>query len=274
MIKLMKYEIRETHKFMTGILVLVLLLITGLHAAVGQDGSASAFGSMFVLFSMLTFFGAGLAAFLYIVGSFKKELYEDRGYLTFTLPVTGYQILGAKLLVAVMWFILISFVTFFYLIFAAMAFGDPEINTWELIKELFQLLPVKALAVDGIFSFISMINILILIYFSMAVGRMTFRNKKIGGIWFIIFLVLAGLFSFGRTEISELLPYYLDLETFRILNLEGIAASNLQVHLDSGFALNVQSEEVVNIASVFYTLITFVILFFGTGYLIEKKIDL
>lgn len=37
----------------------------------------------------MTLFGTALVVFLYIVGSFRKELYEDRGYLTFTLPLTG-----------------------------------------------------------------------------------------------------------------------------------------------------------------------------------------
>ena len=65
-------------------------------------------GGIFVTLCILLLFGTALVTFLYIVGSFRKELYEDTGYLTFTLPLTGYQITASKLLVALLWFFVLG----------------------------------------------------------------------------------------------------------------------------------------------------------------------
>lgn len=81
-----KYEIKGSYKFILGVLALVLILITGIFAYSINVDEGSVLGGMFVGLSTLVIFGTLLTTFLYIVGSFRKELYEDRGYLTFTLP--------------------------------------------------------------------------------------------------------------------------------------------------------------------------------------------
>lgn len=101
----MKYEIKGTYKILLGILALVLILITGIYMYSRDSSNFLNFGAIFMTLSVLVLFGTSLATFLYIVSSFKNELYEDRGYLTFTLPLTGNQIVGAKLLVAMFWFL-------------------------------------------------------------------------------------------------------------------------------------------------------------------------
>ncbi|NMH83380.1 hypothetical protein HH307_03605, partial [Bacillus coagulans] len=105
MLKYMKYEIRGTYKFILGILALVFILLAGMYASSNQEGSLFHSVQIFMSIGVMLLFGAALIAFLYIVGSFRKELYEDSGYLTFTLPLTGNQILGSKLIAALIWFI-------------------------------------------------------------------------------------------------------------------------------------------------------------------------
>ena len=98
-----------------------------------------------------------------------------------------------------------------------LSFSPVEIN----ISELFSILKSVNIAYRELFIFsltaiIGGISTLILIYFSMALSRVTFRNKKIGGLWFVIFLVLSGIVTYGQVKVIQLLPYYLDLNTFKI----------------------------------------------------------
>ena len=107
MLKFIKYEIKGNYRFILGILALVLIASSIIQAVIFRDVrsgditfSGGLFEGMISLVSILVLFGAALVAFINIVGSFKKELYDDRGYLTFTLPLSGHQILGVKLIVA------------------------------------------------------------------------------------------------------------------------------------------------------------------------------
>ena len=82
-----KYEIKGSYKFILGVLALVLILTTVLYTYIAKKES-----SPVIALASMIIFGTALTTFLYIVGSFRKELYEDRGYLTFTLPLTGHEI--------------------------------------------------------------------------------------------------------------------------------------------------------------------------------------
>ena len=119
--KYMKYEIKGTYKFILGILIVVLIASTVIQMnALNQvyeinqmDGSvtydnSTGFQILLVMTAALVIFGAYITAFFYIIGSFRKELYENRGYLTFTLPLTGNQILGSKLLVSMLWYFVLG----------------------------------------------------------------------------------------------------------------------------------------------------------------------
>lgn len=114
-----KYEMKGSYKFILGVLALVLILTTGIYGYIANTKEGSALGATFMGLSTLVIFGTLLTTFLYIVGSFRKELYEDRGYLTFTLPLTGNQILGSKLIVAIIWFAVLGAVIGLYNILMA-----------------------------------------------------------------------------------------------------------------------------------------------------------
>jgi len=119
----------------------------------------------------------------------------------------------------------------------------------------------------------SAVNMLVPIYFSMALSKVTFRNKKIGGFWFVIFLLLIGILALLDQGITMLFPYYLDLNTFNVQTMDQL---HDQYHLDvrnDGYYLGIDSG-ILNIASCVYNVLATVALFFGSGYLIEKKIDL
>lgn len=272
MLKFMKYEIKGTYKYILRVLTLVLILITGLHASNTQIIEGSFGGGLFMALSMMIIFGTVLVTFLYIVGSFRKELYEDRGFLSFTLPLKGIEIVGAKLIVALMWFIILGIAIATYNLVMALSFTPFELNISELFAEIMNLVSIKIVLFSIITIIFSGVYMLILIYFSMALGKITFRNKRIGGLWFVIFLILNGVLSFGQFGLEAIFPYYLDIESFTVGTKEVLNSGYNFVFGSGGF--HSQGIFNVNIISSVYSLITVVALFLGTGYLIEKKIDL
>lgn len=110
MFKFTKYEFLGTYKFLMGAIGLTLVASTAIQVFFKNqlDFTNNFSGSFEMLkimpFVMLaatfTFIGAFIAVAVYMISSFRKELYEDRGYLTFALPMTGSQLLASKLIVA------------------------------------------------------------------------------------------------------------------------------------------------------------------------------
>ena len=80
MLRFMKYEIRGTYRYITGVLILSLMHTAIYHMSTG--GLHRLLGRNFVTLCILLLFGTALVT-SYIVGSFRKELYED----TATLPL-------------------------------------------------------------------------------------------------------------------------------------------------------------------------------------------
>lgn len=283
--KFMKYEIKGTYKFIFGILLTIILASSMIQYNIfnevknfgnNQFAPNSFLWFMFII-SVFVIFGAFITAFFYIVSSFRKELYEDRGYLTFTLPLTGNQILGSKLLVAIMWSIVIGAVAIFYnLLLATILFkGELRVIFGEFIK-----IADISLISSALISIVSSMYTLILIYFAISLSKVSIRNKKIGGMWFIIFLILSGLISFLITRIGMAIPYFLDLNTFKITTLDALNSIR-----DSGmveFSLEMGTPPMVsgvypghiNIAELVSQILFAIALFIGTGYLIEEKIEL
>lgn len=270
----MKYELKGNYKFILGVLALVLILTTGIYAYIAHADESSSMGAIFMGLSVLVIFGALLTTFLYIVGSFRKELYEDRGYLTFTLPLTGNQILGAKLIVAIIWFAILGLVIGLYNVFMTFIFAPIKPAISDIIA-IINSIPIREASVFLLIMFIGGVSTLILIYFSMALGRVTFRNKRIGGFWFVIFLIVSGLVAMGQAKIIQGLPYYLDLNTFRIISNDML---NYGFHIEMSSAGLMASgnmgNAVLNIAGFIYSIAVAVVFFLGTGYIIENKIDL
>ena len=213
-------------------------------------------GGVFIGLSTLVILGTLFGTFLYIVGSFRKELYEDRGYLTFTLPLTGNQILGGKLIVATIWFVLLGAVFLGYNFILAMLLTPLKLSITHILSMLKFNSPVVtsliALLIIGI-------NSLILIYFSMTLGRVTLKNKRIGGFWFLIFLGLSSLVMWGQIKTIQLLPYYLDLASFKFVsaNIVNQISGNISIiqFNDSTLLLGNGDTTIINVFGFLYTIV-------------------
>lgn len=287
--KFMKYEIKGTYKFILGILLVVLIASTviqlGLQSDIKQlDRSTSfvnsSFGGLMLLTSILVIFGAFLTAFFYIIGSFRKELYEDRGYLTFTLPLTGKQILASKLLVSLLWYLVLGAGIIIYnIVLSLILFG----NEWTYIVRTIAENINPGFVSVGVVSILSTLVTLILIYFSISLSKVSIRNKKIGGIWFIVFIVLNMIITTIIFKISTSLPYYLSLSDFSISHIYNIAtaapgtSSGLVVLGNEANALMFMGSDFkpyLNVFGSLFQLLVVIIGFLATGYLIENKVDI
>lgn len=281
--KFMKYEIKGSYRFILGIIAIVLIASTIIQLTISQElksemnmysqsANMTGFKAFMLIISILVIFGAFLTAFFFIVGSFRKELYEDRGYLTFTLPLSGHKILGGKLIVALMWYIVLGIsIVLYNLVLAMILYGG---NWWKTIKSLFDLLNSSVVSF-GIIAGLSALVSLILIYFSIALSKVSVRNKKIGGLWFVIFLILNGIISYLTIRISEVFPYFLNLNNFRVVHYYDInAISSLGDTIGNLMLIGTNSNAYINIIGNLTQIVLSVVAFISTGYLIEKKIDL
>lgn len=283
MIKYMKYEIQGTYKFILGLILTVLVASTGLQLyglnslnnfnnSNTHDFPVEAF---LVTLLVLVIFGAFITSLFYIIGSFRKELYEDRGYLTFTLPLTGKQILGSKLVIALMWIVILTLATILYnLLLGSLLFGA------TLIEQLMYLasMAIENLGIVTVFTLSNIIGgviTLLLIYFSITLSKVSIRNKKLGGLWFIFFLILNSIISYVTFLVSYLVPYGIDLNSFSIISSNN--AFNMGMTGSLFFTvMGVNSNQGIflNIGSIIFSLLVVVGLFIGTSYLIENKIDI
>lgn len=286
--KFIKYEIRGNYKFILGILALVIIassIIQGLiysnTMSSDYSGDGGLFTGMMSLMSILVIFGALLVAFINIVGSFRKELYEDRGYLTFTLPLTGNQILGSKLIVAFLWYSILTVVTTLYNVILATILFDIEWSSFvDLLGQFGGASAVtvfyRLLIMAVISGLVGIIFTLIFVYLSMAIGKVSLKNIKIGGLWFIIFLITFSIVNVVIGKIAAEFPLYLNLETLRVSNIElpvtepilhgSMSLSMIIMDISSSMSLNLTTE-ILNI-------IVGVLGFISTGYLLDRKIDL
>lgn len=277
MTKYIKYEIKGTYKVILGIIAVVLIISTVLYNYMDKGKTS------FMLGSFMLMFGAFLVTFLYIVNSFKKELYEDRGYLTFTLPLTGKQIVGAKMIVALMWFILLGIIGTLYIFFMIMKMTKPGVVLGEVVMEFSSLNSIgylRQILIMFISKFIIWIMTLTLVYFSMTLSRVTFRSRKIGGMWFIIFLVLNIIVGYIGVKIVQVFPYYLDLTTFKLVN-QSIVERYLEFSSFEYMSFNSSSmimsgggKSFINTTSTIYMIIITIFAFLSTGYILENKVDL
>lgn len=259
MTKFIKYEIKGTYKFIMMLILAVLGASTGLQlsALKGLKGNFESLPPYLPLILGLIIFGAFISAFFYIVSSFRKELYEDRGYLTFSLPLTGKQMVGTKLLIALFWTAVIGLSMVIYnLLLGSILFGTQWI---EEFKVLFSSIPFGLEITVGITGILSATLSLLLIYFSITLSKVSIRNRKIGGLWFILFLVLNATVNYLSLKVATAFPYYFDTQSFKIVN--GTLFADI-----FGYGLNISS-------IVFSTLIC-IITFFVTSYLIDRKVEI
>jgi ABC-2 type transport system permease protein len=234
MFNLIKYEIRRKLLTILGICLTVII------------------GNLFLMTKidswqigvpvLSTFLGVG-GLILICISSLtlmSDYLYDDQGYLLFTLPQSGVSITASRLITAVIQIGIVTIVS--VLMFCLLDQG-------RLLNVILRDTQVHELLYSILMYLWTIISALTFIYFCMVVGRIALRGKKIGKIGsFIIFFLL----SIGKNGLEFAISVFFP----QIVQLHSVTTIS------------------INIGSTIFDIIIFAILFIATSYLLEHKVDL
>lgn len=266
--KLMKYELRGAYKKFSILFMVTIILNIGIVFKMNKDNVPV--NSMLIF---LACFASALIVLVFCASDFEKELYEERAYLTFTLPVKGRQIVASKVLVYLIWAIINSIIiTVFFIIYMKKFTGIAGISNISFSDAVYW--PVFLLNIGR--AIFSMASFILLIHFCTILPRLANLNVKLGkfmsGVIFIAILVGIG---YLETKIGKVFPKEIYISSKGITDYAVVESS---IIMDSITGLNglvmPLKVTVINIASSVYNIVLFVILFASSSYLLEKKIDL
>lgn len=244
MLKLIKYELKGLYKdiiiMVSSIVILNLLLYTRINS--WQSDSIMACSS-------LVSFAAMIIVFIWNIMLFSRDMYQDSGYLLFSIPKRGYVILGSKLLTALIQGIFIAFIS---LIFNYITFYITKKIMLMQLLSMFHLINIKGFILTTLAPIFQYAYVLILIYFCISLSKMAIKNRKFGKLGsFILFIVISIILAKLLETIIFIFPQSFNLALI----------SN---------AVTVP----VNISSIVFNILTFILFFAGCSYILENKIDL
>lgn len=128
---LVRYEFKNVNKWFLALYAAVLSLsvIIGVQGSTLSNTYYQDKGVVMLVFLSLVFGGLiitlSISTLILIIQRFKGSVYDRRGYLTLTLPVSEHQILSAKLLGAFVWS-LASTVVFLFSLYIIISMIQPD----------------------------------------------------------------------------------------------------------------------------------------------------
>ena len=238
---LVRYEFKNVNKWFLALYAAVL----SLSVIIGIQGSSLSStyyqdkGVVMLVFLSLVFGGLvitlSISTLILIIQRFKGSVYDRRGYLTLTLPVSEHQILSSKLLGAFVWS-LASTVVFLLSLYIIIAMIQPDAfisNVAEFILKNYQDNFWLAL-ISYIFNTLAGI---LCIYLSISIGQ---------------------LFNEYRTALAVVA--YIAIQV-----VLGFVTLNLRIDFDYNWVLSFE---------IFKDLILSVGFYLGTYYILKNKVNL
>ena len=238
---LVRYEFKNVNKWFLALYAAVL----SLSVIIGIQGSSLSStyyqdkGVVMLVFLSLVFGGLvitlSISTLILIIQRFKGSVYDRRGYLTLTLPVSEHQILSAKLLGAFVWSLASTVVFLFSLyIIIIMVYPGAYLSTFaEYILKNYQDNFWLAL-ISYIFNTLASI---LCIYLSISIGQ---------------------LFNEYRTALAVVA--YIAIQV-----VLGFVTLNLRIDFDYNWVLSFE---------IFKDLILSVGFYLGTYYILKNKVNL
>jgi len=234
MLYLIKYELRRKSLTILGICLTVIMGNLFLMPKIGYWEIAVP------ILSTILGIGAFILISLSSLTLMSDYLYEDQGYLLFTLPQSGVAITASRLITAVLQ---ISMVTIVSLLMFCL------IDQGRMLNYILHNIAVHELLYSILMYLWTIVSTLTFIYFCMVIGKVALKGKKLGKIGsFIIFFLL----NIGRSGITNIISNSFP----QIVQLDSVTTVTM------------------NIGSTIFDMITFVIFFMVTSYLLEHKVDL
>lgn len=269
MIKLLKYEMKSTSKFMLSLAAAVLFAslmfnwsVKSSIVQVYNNPESSPIMStnlhfLPISFAVIIAFGASISFFFYLAGRLNRELYDDERYLTFSLPLTDYQILGAKSISAILWgaFQLIS-VALSTFIFHRLFMWDIFASGWKEFMGFWT-------SSEGLYSLsylaLTILLGIMLVYFSILLSKVFFRPERGRWIWFLVLMVVLFINNQFLVTLSKLFV--------KPLVVDGMIWEGIGPHLFYAMSQRTMLHQ--------FLVLTFALIFFVVnGYLLDKKVEL
>ena len=238
---LVHYEFKNVNKWFLALYAAVLSLsvIIGIQGSTLSSTYYQDKGVVMLVFLSLVFGGLvitlGISTLILIIQRFKGSVYDRRGYLTLTLPVSEHQILSSKLLGAFVWS-LTSTLVFLFSLYIIIVMVDPGayLSTFaEYILKNYQDNFWLAL-ISYIFNTLASI---LCIYLSISIGQ---------------------LFNEYRTALAVVA--YIAIQV-----VLGFVTLNLRIDFDYNWVLSFE---------IFKDLILSVGFYLGTYYILKNKVNL
>ena len=275
MLKLLKYEIKESSKYFIytiigNVIASIILAFTlgSLTKAAEANNYTNTFAGIMFLAAFTLFIAAYIGFIFMMITSYRKDLYTDSAYLKFSLPVSGWTFLNAKMLLVIFWSFIMAVVTIIVNIVVYL------ITFPEIISDIIDIIQIKyipSLIIYGLLIIISFIQSIILLYTCITFVKTYFKNSKKGYIWFLFYIGFGIVSSLISPLIEKLAPYYLVLGskvTIDKIPYSGILDSIYEVSSTYVAGLN------FNIASMIVYLIVCIGMYVFTAYMLEKKVDI
>lgn len=254
MFNLIKYELKGYYKDFIIAAGIIALISAFLLTRINAWSPNSVTGCSFMIS-----FAAGVVVFVWNIKIFSRDMYEDTGYLLCTLPQHGYSILGSKLISSLIQSLVVGAIAF---IFNFIVFKSS--NMWSvdfsiMLRDITQNINPGFIIFIIVASLFQYFYFLTIIYFSISLSKVAIKKKKMGKMGgFIIFVVI----SIVLGKVTQVL-----MDTF---------PQNININLLSTKShLFMRGDQMipVNISVTIFSIVTFVLMFLATSYIIENKLD-
>jgi len=253
MIKLLKYEFKQTWKMCTTLMIFTLVGCIGL--ILGPIKEQSIIFPLYMILCFLIIGGSSIFLFIYCVGSFNQEFTQPQGYLMMTLPIKARDLVGAKFINQGMWNGLLAL-----LITSAFSLFFKKYLSLEVMTEMMN----QSIFIQSILNSIaSYVLTVFIIYFSIALLSKEPRDRHYNFIKLIVAMILSHSINIILGLISIFLPY--GLKHGVPTSLEHLEQLGYYVQSNIGS---------INRVNVTMTLIVAVIFYFMTTSLIDKKVQI
>ena len=234
------------------------------------------FADIMSVLMLITYFLAIVAIsygfLIYVAIHMYRKMYTDQGYLTHTLPVSPHQLIGSKVLVNGIWYLIISVLmlismcvvlgSLLYTMFRGLGI-DFSTSPWNEIKEGIAIveaemgLSLGRLLVSVIaLSVVSPFTMVTIIMGSISLGQLAKSNKGLMGfVWYIAVNMIISVVAY----IVQMISY--------VGVIDELMIDPEYMNLDSIFMASIDSTMIL-------TAVVAVVLYFVSVWINKKKINL
>lgn len=182
--KLLKHEWIATGR-RYGMFYLILAAVTLFTALIRlidvESNVVAGLQGIFTGIYIITLIGVWFCSVGMAVIRFYKNMVTDEGYLTFTLPAKVEQLVGAKLIVALVWQV-ITIAALVLSVSSMFLFGKVSWDEIQMFVRMFESELKMPLAVFAIMMAVSLVYQMLVYYLSIAIGQLFAGNKIAGSI--------------------------------------------------------------------------------------------